>query len=135
MSSCCRSKDDSLAKSTERIISVWEERHVFDATALSRLKVCRLVFKFVVYNHHPYCVLSPLKLTILLYPDNLVLQYYQTALTSGSEHSQRRTRSESDIKRVPPPEAKRVKLDKKARRRSSSIDEEPPPNSREPPEV
>ena len=65
---------------------------------------------------------------------DLCIKYLQTALASGSEHSQRRTRSESDIKRVPPPEAKRVKLDKHARRRSSSIDEEPP-NSREPPEV
>ena len=34
-----RSKDDSLVKSTERIISVWEERHVLDATALSRYKM------------------------------------------------------------------------------------------------
>ena len=81
-------------KSTNRIVSVWEERRVFDATIISRFK---------------------------------------TALASGSGHSQRRTRSESDLKRIPPPEAKRVKLEKPASR-SSSIDGEPP-NSREPPEV
>lgn len=89
-----RSKDDSLTKSTNRIISVWDERHVFDADVLSQFK---------------------------------------SALASGSSHSQRRTRSESDLKRVPPPEAKRAKLEKQASR-SSSIDEEPP-NNRDPPEV
>ena len=90
-----RSGDDSLIKSTNRIVSVWEERHVFDEDILKRLK---------------------------------------SSLVSKAGHSQRRTRSESDVKRVAPPEAKRAKLDKQASSRSSSIDEDPP-NSREPPEV
>ena len=81
-------------KSTNRIVNVWEERHVFDGTILSRLKA---------------------------------------ALTSGSMHPQRRTRSESDVKRIPPPEPKRAKLDKQAS--GDSLVDEEPPNSREPPEV
>ena len=68
--------------------------------------------------------------------DDTIMSRFKAALTSGSGHSQRRTKSESDVKRVPPPEAKRVKLEKQSSKssRSSSFDEEPP-NSREPPEV
>ena len=68
--------------------------------------------------------------------DETIMSRFKAALTSGSGHSQRRTKSESDVKRVPPPEAKRVKLEKQSSKssRSSSFDEEPP-NSREPPEV
>ena len=57
----------------------------------------------------------------------------KSSLVSKGGHSQRRTRSESDVKRAMPPEAKRAKLEKQASR-SSSIDEDPP-NDREPPEV
>ena len=48
-----RKKDDSLIKSTERIISVWEERHVFDAAALSRFKA-----GFMHWQKNCTCILS-----------------------------------------------------------------------------
>ena len=60
----------------------------------------------------------------------LLMLIYPWLLVSGSAHPHRRTRSESDLKRVSLPDAKRVKVDKT----NSPVLEEPP-NSRKPPEV
>ena len=37
-SSNSREKDDSLTKSVQRILSVWEERHVFEPESISKFK-------------------------------------------------------------------------------------------------
>lgn len=40
----CREKDDSLQKAVQRILSVWEERNVFEHNSLAKFKsiLCKL---------------------------------------------------------------------------------------------
>lgn len=45
-----KEKDDSLSKSVERIVSVWEERKVFDSDAILRLK--SLLGKGSIHFHY-----------------------------------------------------------------------------------
>ncbi len=50
-----KEKDDSLSKSVERIVSVWEDRKVFESDTILRLKSLLGMASDVVCIHHPPC--------------------------------------------------------------------------------
>lgn len=108
-----REKDNSLLKSVERIVNVWEERKVFEADVIIRFKS--------ILGTNPFLTPS-LTYSLSLSPS--------LPSVAGTLKPHRRTRSESDMKRAASlPEAKRSRVEKR------QDSEEEPPNDRTPPEV